>query len=72
MKQHIRGGMPDSLDVEALKKEVEELRQRNGDLESQVAQLQAEVCNIACVVTIFNPFYMQLAKFTEESEVSWY
>lgn len=38
--------MPDSLDVEALKKEVEELRQRNGDLESQVVQLQTEVCGI--------------------------
>lgn len=44
VKQHLHGGLPESIDVDALKKEVEELRQRNGDLESQVAQLQAEVC----------------------------
>lgn len=43
VKQHLHGGLPESIDVDALKKEVEELRQRNGDLESQVAQLQAEV-----------------------------
>jgi len=36
--------MPESIDVDALKKEVEELRQKNSDLESQVAQLQGEVC----------------------------
>ena len=46
VKQHLHGGMPDSIDVEALKKEVEELRQKNSDLESQVAQLQAEVCHV--------------------------
>ncbi len=45
VKQHIHGGMPESIDVEALKKEVEELRQKNSDLESQVAQLHAEVCH---------------------------
>lgn len=50
VKQHLHGGMPDSLDVEALKKEVEELRQKNADLESQVAQLQSEVCGIVHVV----------------------
>lgn len=44
VKQHIHGGMPESIDVDALKKEVEELRQKNSDLESQVAQLQSEVC----------------------------
>lgn len=44
MKQHLHGGMPESIDVVALKTEVEELRQKNQDLESQVAQLQAEVC----------------------------
>lgn len=43
MKQHLHGGVPESIDVDALKKEVEDLRQKNGDLESQVAQLQAEV-----------------------------
>ena len=43
VKQHLHGGPPDSLDAEALKKEVEELRQKNKDLEEQVAQLQAAV-----------------------------
>lgn len=43
MKKHLHGGPPDSLDAEALKKEVEELRQKNKDLEEQVAQLQAAV-----------------------------
>ena len=43
VKQHLHGGPPDSLDAEALKKEVDELRQKNKDLEEQVAQLQAEV-----------------------------
>lgn len=52
VKQHLHGGMPESIDVEALKKEVEELRQKNSDLESQVAQLQAEVCCLfkLCIV----------------------
>ena len=43
VKKHLHGGPPDSLDAEALKKEVEELRQKNKDLEEQVAQLQAAV-----------------------------
>lgn len=43
MKTHLHGGPPDSLDAEALKKEVEELRQKNKDLEEQVAQLKAAV-----------------------------
>lgn len=43
MKQHLHGGLPESIDVDALKKEVAELHQKNSDLESQVAQLQAEV-----------------------------
>lgn len=47
VKQYLHGGSPDSLDTEALKKEVEELRQRNSDLESQVAQLQAELAKYA-------------------------
>ena len=41
--------MPENIDVEALKKEVEELKQRNADLEGQVSQLQNEV--------ILNNFY---------------
>lgn len=69
MKQHLHGGMPDSLDVEALKKEVEELRQKNSDLESQVAQLQAEVCHHYGNQVYFDCMVMQLAKFTEGSEV---
>lgn len=47
MKKHLHGGPPDSLDAEALKKEVEELRQKNKDLEEQVAQLQAAVGGIS-------------------------
>ena len=43
VKRHLHGGPPDSLDAEALKKEVEELRQKNKDLEDQVAQLQTAV-----------------------------
>ena len=43
VKNHLHGGPPDSLEAEALKKEVEELRQKNKDLEEQVAQLQAAV-----------------------------
>lgn len=43
VKKHLHGGPPESLDAEALKKEVEELRQKNKDLEEQVAQLQAAV-----------------------------
>ena len=43
MKQHLHGGLPESIDVDALKKEVAELREKNSDLEGQVAQLQAEV-----------------------------
>jgi cell division protein FtsB len=46
VKKHLHGGPPDSLDAEALKKEVEELRQKNKDLEEQVAQLQAAVGGI--------------------------
>ena len=43
VKRHLHGGPPDSLDAEALKKEVEELRQKNKDLEEQVTQLKAAV-----------------------------
>ena len=35
--------MPESINIEALKKEVEELKQKNLDLEGQVSQLQAEL-----------------------------
>ena len=44
MKQHLHGGPPESIDAEALKKEVEELRQKNRELQEQVAQLQTAVC----------------------------
>ena len=43
VKRHMHGGPPESLDAESLKKEVEELRQRNRELEEQVAALQASV-----------------------------
>lgn len=43
MKKHLHGGPPESLDAEALKKELEELKQKNKDLEEQVAQLKAAV-----------------------------
>ncbi len=43
VRQHLHGGLPDSIDIESLKKEVEELRQKNKDLESQVTLLQTEV-----------------------------
>ena len=43
MKRHLHGDLPEAVDAEALRKEVEELRQRNKDLEEQVAQLQVEV-----------------------------
>lgn len=47
LKQHLHAGMPESIDIEALKKEVEELKQRNTDLEGQVSQLQAELSKYA-------------------------
>ena len=43
VKQHLHGGLPETVDAEVLKKEVTELRQRNRELEEQVAQLQAAV-----------------------------
>ena len=43
MKEHLHGGPPENVDVEGLKKEVEELRQHNRELESQVAQLKTAV-----------------------------
>lgn len=43
VKQHLHGGLPETVDAEALKKEVTHLRQRNKELEEQVAQLQAAV-----------------------------
>ena len=60
--------------MDALKKEVEELRQKNSDLESQVAMLQAEVCSSVCVVILCCDFVsslQKLAKYTEESEVRY-
>ena len=71
VKQHLHGGMPESIDVEALKKEVEELRQKNADLESQVALLQAEVWCLGVCYLYHSIFYFvfQLAKYTEGSEV---
>ncbi len=61
VKQHLHGGMPDSIDVEGLKKEVEELRQKNSDLESQVAQLQAEVCPFITVIIMWSSFMFRVA-----------
>jgi len=49
LKQHLHAGIPENMDVEALKKEMEELKQKNADLEVQVAQLQSEVCVINTV-----------------------
>lgn len=43
VKKHLHGGPLDSIDAEALKKEVEDLRQKNRDLEQEVAQLKAAV-----------------------------
>ena len=54
VKQHLHGGPPESIDAEALKKEVEELRQKNKELQEQVAQLQTAVClvprQLVCVL----------------------
>lgn len=61
MKQHLHGGLPESIDVDALKKEVAELRQKNSDLESQVAQLQAEVRCHPYVIVVIIAFQFSLS-----------
>lgn len=43
IKKHLHSGSPEAVDAEALRKEVEELRQRNRDLEEEVSQLKATV-----------------------------
>ena len=44
MKHHLHGGPPESIDAEALRKEVDEIRQKNKELQEQVAQLETAVC----------------------------
>lgn len=70
LKQHLHAGMPESVDIEALKKEVDELKQKNMDLESQVSQLQAEVrltrwTSVNYIIYISLCLSIQLSKYTE-------
>lgn len=71
VKQHLHGGMPDSIDVEGLKKEVEELRQKNSDLESQVAQLQAEVCPFYYCNNYVVIFYVSCSLQKSQRDQMW-
>lgn len=49
VKHHLHGGPPESIDAEALQREVEELRQRNKELQEQVSQLQTAVCHVITI-----------------------
>ena len=69
VKQYLHGGSPDSLDTEALKKEVEELRQRNSDLESQVAQLQAEVSKLCFIPASLLHFIFSLQSMQRDQRL---
>ena len=43
LKKHLHGGPPEAVDVEALQRQVQDLRQRNQQLEGEVAQLKEQV-----------------------------
>lgn len=49
VKHHLHGGPPESIDAEALRREVEELRQKNRELQEQVSQLQTAVCHVIII-----------------------
>ena len=67
MKHHLHAGMPESIDIETLKKEVEELKQKNHDLEGQVSLLQAEVRQTKKYKTmvVICISHLQLSKYTD-------
>ncbi len=43
VKRHIHGGLPEPIDVDSLKQQIQELRQRNQQLEDDVSQLRTQV-----------------------------
>lgn len=63
VKQHLHGGPPESIDAEALKKEVEELRQRNKELQEQVAQLQTAVCLVPRTASLCALLHLSMSHF---------
>ena len=46
LKKHLHGGPPEAVDVEALQRQIQDLRQRNQQLEGEVAQLKEQVCRV--------------------------
>ena len=63
VKQHLHGGPPESIDAEALKKEVEELRQRNKELQEHVAQLQTAVCLVPRTASLCVLLHLSMSHF---------
>ena len=43
VKRHLHGGLPEPVDVDSLKQQIQELRVRNQQLEEEVAQLRTQV-----------------------------
>ena len=56
VKRHLHGGPPEPVDVDSLKQEIQELRQRNQQLEEELAQLKTQVeYNLLMLVNVTSP-----------------
>lgn len=57
LKQHLGTSLPDSADSETMKLEVEQLREKNKELEEEVATLKEKVC---CIIylSVYWSFYV--------------
>ena len=65
MKQHIGTSLPDSADSETMKLEVEQLREKNKELEDEVAALKEKVCCVMFFsVLIFFLLYLKMLCFS--------
>ena len=45
VKRHLHGGPPEPVDIDTLKQQIQELQQRNLQLEDEVSQLKSQVWN---------------------------